>query len=376
MPETARMVGRDRWPSSLKNRGATPNTQDVSRVRPAVWSVYLALGLVACAAYLIGPLKGSSPLMNAIGLSPVVAIVAGVIRHRPKARAAWLLLAAGSLFFLLGDVYTYSYAALAHREVPFPSIADAWYLAMYPLMMAGLLLLVRRRSNGEDRGGLADGLVLTVGLALPSWVALISPYLQQHDLGLTAKMVSVAYPMGDVILLGAVIRLALDAGRREPAFRLLTSSIALLLVTDFVYGLLTLHDAFDRQLWLDAGWIGSYILWGAAGLHPSMARLAEPAPRKETVLTRFRLGLLTLASLIAPLIAIFGELGEKDVDSLIVQISSITLFALVLNRMAGLIGRQRRLSDELHRRQSEARFGALVSLSSDLIVVLDTDGLE
>src|SRR6185436_10652164 len=126
----------------------------------------IALGVVACAAYLVGPLQGASPLMNAIGLSPVVAIVVGVIRHRPSARAAWLLLAAGSLFFLLGDLYTYSYAALTHRDVPFPSIGDASYLAMYPVMMTGLLLLVRRRSNGEDRGGLVDSLVLTVGLAL------------------------------------------------------------------------------------------------------------------------------------------------------------------------------------------------------------------
>ena len=92
---------------------------------------------------------------------------------------------------------------------------------MYPLMMAGLLLLVRRRSNGADRGGLIDGIVLTVGLALPSWVALIAPYLDQGDVGLWAKMMSIAYPMGDVILLGAAVRLALDAGRREPAFRAL-----------------------------------------------------------------------------------------------------------------------------------------------------------
>ena len=113
---------------------------------------------------------------------------------------------------------------LTHRDMPFPSVGDAWYLAMYPLMMAGLLLLVRRRSSGEDRGGLVDGLVLTVGLALPSWVALISPYLHQHDMGLAAKMVSVAYPMGDIILLAAVVRLALDAGRREAAFWLLTAA--------------------------------------------------------------------------------------------------------------------------------------------------------
>ena len=99
---------------------------------------------------------------------------------------------------------------------------------MYPLMMGGLLLLVRRRSNGSDRGGLIDGLVLTVGLALPSWVALIAPYLHQGDVGLCGQDDSIAYPMGDLILLGAVVRLALDAGRREPAFWLLIAGIGLL----------------------------------------------------------------------------------------------------------------------------------------------------
>ena len=59
----------------------------------------------------------------------------------------------------------------------------------------------------------------------------------------------------------------------------------LLLVTDFAYGLLTLHGLYDHQLWLDAGWIGSYLLWGAAGLHPSMARLDQPAAGREIVLT-------------------------------------------------------------------------------------------
>jgi diguanylate cyclase (GGDEF)-like protein len=241
-------------------------------------------------------------------------------------------------------------------------------------MLAGLLLLVRRRSDGSDRGGLVDGLVLTMGLALPSWITLIAPYLHEHDMGLLAKAVSVAYPMGDVILLGAVVRLALDAGRREAAFFLLTGSIVLLLITDFVYGVLTLHDAFDHQRWLDVGWIGSYLLWGAAGLHPSMARLAEPAPGKEIVLTRFRLGLLTLASLIAPVIEIANDLGEDNADLLVIQISTIALFALVVVRMAGLVRRQRKLSDELHRRRGEARFGALVSQASDLIMILDPDG--
>ena len=342
--------------------------------RPPAWAVYLALGAAGCVAYLAGPLKGSPPLMNLLGLSPVIAIIAGVLRHRPAARTAWLCLAAGSAFFWFGDLYTYSYPLLTHVAVAFPSIGDGSYLAMYPLMMAGLLLLVRMRSNGTDRGGLVDGLVLTVGLALPSWVALIAPYLHAGDVTLWAKMTSIAYPLGDVILLGAVVRLALDAGRREAAFWFLTTSISVLLVTDFAYGLLTLHDAFHSQLWLDAGWIVSYVLWGAAGLHPSMARLADARPGKETALTRFRLGLLTLASLIPPVIALLGDFGSDDVDSAVVEISSIALFLLVLTRMAGLIGRQRRLSEELHHRRGEARFGALVGQASDLIVMLDPDG--
>jgi diguanylate cyclase (GGDEF)-like protein/PAS domain S-box-containing protein len=312
------------------------------RLGPA-WAVYLALGVILCALYVaVPPLKGSGPLMNLIGLSPVIAILVGVRRYRPAAKLAWLLLAAGSALFWLGDLYTYSYPLLLGADVPFPSPGDALYVAMYPVMMAGLLLLVRRRSAGSDRSGLIDGLILTVGLSLPAWIALMAPYLHLDDLSLVGKAVSVAYPVGDVILVGAAVRLALDAGRREPAFYLLTGSIVLLLFTDFAYGLLTLHGLYDHQLWLDAGWIGSYLLWGAAGLHPSMARLDQPVLGREVVLTHFRLALLTCASLVAPVIGIVHDLRTGDLDYTAVRAASIVLFGLVVVRMAGLVRQQER----------------------------------
>ena len=307
------------------------------------WAVYLAVGALLCALYVgVAPFKGSGPLMNLIGLSPVLAILAGIRIHRPASKLPWLLLAAGSALFWLGDLYTYSYPHLLGADVPFPSPGDALYVAMYPVMMAGLLLLVRRRNAGRDRNGLIDGLILTVGLSLPAWIALMAPYVHMDDLSLLGKMVSVAYPVGDVILVGAVVRLALDAGRREPAFYLLTASIVLLLITDFAYGLLTLHGLYDHQLWLDAGWIGSYLLWGAAGLHPSMARLDQPVPGREVVLTRFRLALLTCASLMAPVIGIVHDIRTGDLDYTAVRAASIVLFGLVVVRMAGLVRQQER----------------------------------
>jgi diguanylate cyclase (GGDEF)-like protein/PAS domain S-box-containing protein len=335
----------------------------------SVWLIYLAVGALLCALYVfVPPFKGSGPLMNVIGLSPVVAILVGIRVHKPASRKPWLLLAAGSALFWLGDLYTYSYPHLLGADVPFPSPGDALYVLMYPVMMAGLLLLVRRRNAGTDRNGLIDGLILTVGLSLPAWIALMAPYLHDDTLTLVGKAVSVAYPIGDVILIGAIVRLAFDAGRREPAFHLLTGSIVLLLVTDFAYGLLTLHGLYDHQLWLDAGWIGSYLLWGAAGLHPSMARLDQPAPGREVVLTHFRLALLTLASLVAPVIGLVDDLQSGDLDYAIVRVASIMLFGLVVVRMAGLVRQQER---SLERERLLSGTGAELVAATDRAAIDD-----
>ena len=49
-----------------------------------------------------------------------------------------------------------------------------------------------------------------------------------------------------------------------------------MLRTDFVYGVMTLDNAFHHQLLLDLGWFSYQLLWGTAALHPSMVDLDEP----------------------------------------------------------------------------------------------------
>jgi hypothetical protein len=144
--------------------------------RPPAWLAYLTAGALLTAAYvLVPPLKGSGPVMNLLGLSPVVAILVGVRLHRPRSVAPWGFFAVGFLLFWFGDLYTYSYPLLLDRDVPFPSLGDGSYVLVYPVLMAGLLLLIRRRSARGDYGGVIDGLILTVGLALPQWIALMAP---------------------------------------------------------------------------------------------------------------------------------------------------------------------------------------------------------
>ena len=204
----------------------------------------------------------------------------GIRLHRPKAVAAWSLFALGQFLFFAGDLYTYSYPKLLGADVPFPSPGDAIYLMVYPALMAGLWLLVRRRNPRRDWAGLIDSLILTIGVGLFSWVFLIAPNVHLSGLSLLATGVSIAYPLGDLLLLAAAIRLAVDTGKRAPAFYLLIASIVCLFVTDSLYGYALLKGTYDHQLSYDAGWIAYYVLWGAAALHPSMRSLEQPSRQR------------------------------------------------------------------------------------------------
>jgi len=307
------------------------------------WLLYLLAGALATLLYAaVPPFAGNAPLMNLLGATGVLAAAFGTARNRPGATAPWWAFTAGLFLFWLGDIYTYSYPKLLGHEVPFPSIGDGIYLLMYPVLMAGLVLLLRRRNPEHDRGGSIDSTILTLGLALPSWVALIAPYLHDDTMSVLPKLVAVAYPLGDILLLAAAVRLALDSGRRQPAFYLLSAGIVGLLVTDWAYGLITLDGAYTHQLSLDVGWIAFYLLWGAAALHPSMRELDQPSPDREPKLTTLRLALLASASLIAPVIEFQREFRRGDLDLLVIIAASVVLFALVVARMAGLVRQQER----------------------------------
>ncbi len=329
------------------------------RLSGPLWAWYLIGCGVATFLYVaVPPFKGYAGLINLIGLSSPVAILVGIRKHRPNAMLAWMLLFFGQLLYVAGDFYTYSYPDLLGGHVGFPSAGDAMYLAVYPLLVAGLLLLVRARNPKPDRAALIDSLILTVGFALLSWVFLVAPNVHLSGLSPLAKGVSVAYPIGDVLLLAAAIRLAVDQGRRSASFFMLVGSIVALLATDCAYNYALLVGSYHHQLIYDIGWIAYLVLWGAATLHPSMRTLEQPVVDARTRLTRTRLALLAAACLISPAIRFAHEIHNPD--TIVVILASVVLFLLVVARMAGLVRREeRRTAQELGLRR------AALELASD-----------
>jgi diguanylate cyclase (GGDEF)-like protein/PAS domain S-box-containing protein len=310
--------------------------------REKAWLWYLLATSALTGLYLFAaPLAGNGPLINALGLSGVVAIVVGIRMHGPRARAAWWLFAAGQFLFFSGDLYTYGYRKVFGADVPFPSIGDALYLAVYPVLIAGLFMLVKRRNPRRDRTALIDSLILTIGIGLLSWVFVIAPNIHVTGQTWLQTSVGVAYPLGDVFLLAGLIRLAVDAGQRTSSFWLLMGSMVCLLTTDSAYNLALLKGTYNYQLIYDAGWIFYYLLWGAAALHPSMRSLEEPAEDSRTRLTPLRLALLGGACLIAPGIRFAQAIHDPDV--LVLVVGSAVLFLLVVSRMAGLVRQEARV---------------------------------
>jgi signal transduction histidine kinase len=304
-------------------------------MKKRAWWVFLLVMGPIVGLYLFGPgLFNVGPVFNAIGISAVAAIVAGVRLHRPKAKLAWYLIAFGMALFITGDVLAYNFERFFGRPLPFPSIADVIYLAVFPALVSGLLLLIRARNRGGDRASLIDSLIIGIGVGLLSWVFLMAPYAHAH-LSTPVKLTSLAYPLADLLLLSVAVRLVVGGGAKGRSYYLTVLSIGVLFATDTLYGWAQLHGAYQPGSLLDGGWLVFYVLLGAAALHPSMT-VAEGAAAPAR-LTRPRLAVLALATFVAPLTGLFGPTATSD--RCVIAGSAMVLFALVLLRMVDVVQR-------------------------------------
>ena len=182
---------------------------------------------------------------------------------------------------MAGDVLWNWYEVIG--EEPFPSMADALYLAGYPFIALGLLLLIRRRLGDGDRGGLLDAAILTTGVAILSWTFFIQPQVIGADLDTLSLAISLAYPVADLLLIGVAMGLLTTPGARTPSFRMLGLSLVALLVADQIYALQNLDGTYVAGGPLDSIYLIAYILFGVAVAAPIDAPADGPAPRSGDV---------------------------------------------------------------------------------------------
>jgi signal transduction histidine kinase len=305
------------------------------RSRPLAW-IYFLVGVATTGLYFALPWDSFAQALvyDGIGASAAVAVLLGTWIHHPSLRLPWYLFGAGLFAFTAGDVIFNLYSQVWDRDPPVPSVADVFYLAGYPFLTAGLVLLVLRLRSEERRAGRIDAALLIVAFALFQWIFVMDDLVRDSG-SVAEKVVGLSYPVMDVVLLMGLVFLALTPAWRTLSYRYLTASIVLLLIADEVYGLAP--GNYANASWLDAGWLLSYVLWGVAALHPSMRALSKPSRGRGPRLSTSRLVVLGAALAAAPAVLVIQRATGSDVDAVAVAVGAAALSGLVLWRLAGLI---------------------------------------
>jgi diguanylate cyclase (GGDEF)-like protein len=305
-------------------------------VKQWAWVAVPAVGAALILVFFVLPpgSTGQSVVYDVVGLGAVAAAVVGLAVFRPTGRLPWVLMIAGQLAFVVGDILWTVYAALG--DEPFPSLADVSYLAGYPLMTVGLLIAIRSRITGGDRAGLLDAAILATGAAVVWWVFVLGPLAAAADPAPVAFAVSVAYPLGDLLLIGMALGLVMTTGARSASFALLVASLVGVLIADLEFGLESLEGTYIDGGTLDGLWLVAYLLFASSALHPTMANLFEARPVAITLLSPVRLALLAIAMLVGPALLALGRSGG-DGTVLVVAGATAVLSVLVLARLAGMV---------------------------------------
>jgi len=253
-----------------------------------------------------------------------------------RERGAWICLGAGLLAWALGDVYWTAAFYDEAGKIPYPSFADLGYLATYPFLYVGLLLLIRSRvdlSASRWLDGAIGGLAAaTVGAAV------LAPAL----LGLTkgdpaAVATNLAYPLGDLLLIAFVVSGAVVAGRRAGAtWVTLGSGLLVWAIADGIYLYQEATSSYVGGL-IDVLWpLGALTIAAAAAFR---------APAHEQRAPSHSVFVPTVCSLAAVAVLVWDHFHR--LHALSIGLASVTI-ALVVLRLALSFRENNRLLRAMH----------------------------
>ncbi len=311
----------------------------------SAWSAVVGVGAAAIGLYFAPAFDSNERALAYVAIEAlaVCVVLAGLALRHPARPYAWALFAGGMLSVMVGDV-VWLWLVQVENVTPTTSLADVFYIAEYPLLIAGLLLLVRAR---PDRATILDTLIVTTAAFTLVLDLVVQPSLKGYT-GTTLDLaVMLAYPIADVALLAVALRALLIGDLHTPVLRLLLAGIAAVVFADVTNLRLGLLGVSLDPSPLDALWLGSMVLWAAAAVHPS-SRSELPAGETDWMRHRFARRVLLTGALLLPPAAIAVEalnggtadtpasLGAWGVIALLVMLRTDVAMALARSTEAAL----------------------------------------
>ena len=270
-------------------------------------------------------------------------------------RLAWTILA-----FALGcNAFAEIYFLVVAPE-SYPSLADAAWLAFYPLCYAGIVLLVRRRARSVAGMLWLDGLTAAVAAAALGAAVLVEVVLRSAEGSFSAVATNVAYPIGDILLLSAVFGVfSLAAWRLERRWLVLGLGFLATAIADGVY-------LFEIESYRAGGVLDA--LWPASALLVALAAWVDARRERSLELEgRPLLVVPVICSLAAIGILVVNHFARINLAAVILSAGTL---GLVLLRLAATFRENAQL---LALTRAEAITDALTGLGNRRRLVLDLE---
>ena len=207
-----------------------------------------------------------------------------------KLALAWLVLGIAEACTGIADTLWMVFDLVLHTQ-PSPSAADVFYLLYYGFFLAGVLLLPAVKKEGFDwLKTFLDILILLLSAFLFALTFIIGPVLASGAPDTLTLAVGLAYPTGDMMLIGALLMILYRPARSVAGLTvlLLAASVAVMIIFDLIYLYLSIEGLYQAGAWIDLGYSLSNLLMGLAGVSQvwwmGQARVmsqAHPAPEPD-----------------------------------------------------------------------------------------------
>jgi diguanylate cyclase (GGDEF)-like protein len=246
---------------------------------PPLWRRLAVLAAVLVLTWLVARVNAANEVVArgvVGGVEAAVPLVSGAIMMRarnhptnpPWLRAVWTLLGAASFAWAAGQVVYAGSDALGFLTGDFPGPYDAGFLSYSGLSVAAVLLYAGRTARRflSLRAAL-DGTLLAGSLFLVVWVTWLARTTHERGDSLTALLLPLAYPVGDVVVVSVLALTMLRTGVRQTTVLLLLANVAMV-VADSTYLVGVAQDVFATGGISDYLWMLAFGLAGTAATEP------------------------------------------------------------------------------------------------------------
>lgn len=297
------------------------------------------LALVWSGLYFAGMLESDSLMWISTWVFSSLAMVSGLAMAvaawrftEGRERLAWLAIGGGVTLWAMGEAVWSWYETVLDTEVPYPGIADWFYVAGYPTIFIGILVFPFIKGLRFERLRLAlDAAAGSVALLAVTWIVLLKDLVfWDPSEGALLNIINNGYPVGDVFLMLAVLLAAMRRThyRFDPRMLLVAVGLALTAAADVIFAFQ--YETYVQGGWLDGIWTLGYGVFAAAA-----ALFALPPTRREHVIRK-----ATWTQLAAPYAAIVtlfflaarDFFSEASIADSTLEVASVVVGVLILLR--------------------------------------------